>query len=351
MLCIRVCVGLISFRLLTPIMAEHATVTQILEISGGNGHLPIRDFMPPNGEHTSANHKSLLKFNISGQEFLVSTSVLGKHPDCLLSSSKWLEGFWRDDLEAFYFDRDPVLFNSVLNLFRYDALSVPNGYNNNMVLAEICFWKIPIETAMLDKDMEEEFLWMEGRIPPHCVSENGCQRRNYQFWCFLTDPLGPYTEYRRLSLTYTILTMISTVVYVIIIGMGTSMYYRVPVVDSDKNITMQWEQNESWYLDCQTKLECFTMSEPTLSLSIVAFIFSCVLVIETLLRLCFCPDKRIYFRSVFSWIDLFSTICILLSIPIVLSLSMFLSTFMSGYLTLILQAFQVLRLLKIFQVH
>ena len=62
-------------------------------------------------------HKEMFRFNVSGRVFLIRTENLNMFPDTLLGSPD-KDRFWRDDLHAYYFDRNREFFVSVQQFYQ-----------------------------------------------------------------------------------------------------------------------------------------------------------------------------------------------------------------------------------------
>ncbi|XP_063691584.1 potassium voltage-gated channel subfamily A member 10-like [Bolinopsis microptera] len=61
--------------------------------------------------------RDFTRFNVSGRVFLIRTENLNMFPDTLLGSSD-KNTFWRDDLNAYYFDRNREFFVSVQQFYQ-----------------------------------------------------------------------------------------------------------------------------------------------------------------------------------------------------------------------------------------
>ncbi|XP_063691589.1 potassium voltage-gated channel subfamily A member 10-like [Bolinopsis microptera] len=61
--------------------------------------------------------RDFTRFNVSGRVFLIRTENLNMFPDTLLGSSD-KNRFWRDDLNAYYFDRNREFFVSVQQFYQ-----------------------------------------------------------------------------------------------------------------------------------------------------------------------------------------------------------------------------------------
>jgi len=65
-----------------------------------------------------------VRINVSGHRFETWRHTLDKYPDTLLGSDE-KEFFYDDQLDEYFFDRDPELFRSVLAFYRTGKLHYP----------------------------------------------------------------------------------------------------------------------------------------------------------------------------------------------------------------------------------
>lgn len=360
-------------------MAEHASVLGVLAVTRSNRIVPDIEVLSAMQEQTDKEGgTTLIKFNISGQAFTVSQRLVNKYPTSKLASAKELESYWSKELQVFYFDRDPALFNAVLNIFRYNALIVPPGYDMRLVMEEVAFWDVQYHKSCNEdteeERLEKEFQALENRFPPPKETDSGFLKWRYKVWCFITDPFGPHTKYRKLSLAYSIFTISAVFFYLIIHGLSTSVYYReslgnhsevriqkeIPNMTTSSMTTEAVEQSvvqlddKVLSLGCkgEDKMDCFLRTRPVAWIDqakiILVFLFS----FETLLRLILCPGLG-YFKSVINWLDIIATSCVVCTAGV--------GTYMRsvesgdrtrglGFTFELLQSLQVLRVFKIFQV-
>ena len=382
-------------------MAEHAAVLGVLAVNRSNKVEPADTAEVTSLYNTDMEYQggtTLIKLNISGQSITVSQRLVDKYPSSKLAASKELEKHWSEELKAYYFDRDPILFNAVLNIFRYDALLIPPGYDKSLLMAEIAYWNIPYidkNSKEVDEEerLEKEFLALENRFPPPKNTDSKIIKWRHQAWCFITDPFGPHTKYRKLSLAYSVFTISAVFFYLIIHGLSTSVYYREdngsrgarnvkgmneridgrPPPNISRPTTTTEAANEVasegstppnpgdsmmelrdkiQQLGCsgEDKMDCFlkTMPLPWIDFTKIAFIF--LFTLETLLRLVLCPGLA-YFRSIVNWIDIIATACVVCTVGVGRHLQTTdHKTRSLGFTFELLQSLQVLRVFKIFQV-
>lgn len=84
-------------------------------------------------------------FNIGGRKFqTLSTSIRykGNSPIRLLDP-EFLVKHWQDEHQWYFFDRDPEVFNAVLNFIRTGSLHLPKHICSPQIAAELIYWGIP----------------------------------------------------------------------------------------------------------------------------------------------------------------------------------------------------------------
>lgn len=313
---------------------------------------------------------ALTHFNISGQQFIVSNELVKKYPTSRLSVPETLNDHWMPGMNAYYFDRDPELFNAVLNLFRYNIFSAPVGYDSKLLEEELKYWAVEFDQKLMitDSDKEEEkleaeFVWIENRIPPP-QSSSTFLRYRYRVWCFVTDPSGPYTKFRKLSVAYTLLGISLMLIYLVFQGISTNAYYRMPLGGWKDNVTMDGTSNETLDLKSQVeaigckslqRADCLLITEPLHWVAKGKDYIASYFFLETFLRLLLCPGLA-YFKSVINWIDILATI----SQAIAFWLDIFVQYSVEQgsnaslnvlYSLILMESLQVLRVFKIFQVR
>lgn len=344
-------------------MAEHAAVASAIGAIGKNRVSPERNMMTKSRAlGIMGSPMKLVHFNISGQDFIISRQLIEKFPNSKLGCPVFLSENWVEDLKVFYFDRDPTLFNTILNLFRYDVLSIPPGYDRRLVREEAKYWNVPLDRLNTGKDREEarleaEFQWLENRIPPPPPSAKTWVKRRYKAWCFVTDPLGPHTPFRKFSVACCFLTLIFVLLFLILFGMSTSVYYRQPIdgkLDfTSENSTDMDMESATAAIGCLSidKIDCYLKSSPELWIEYAKRIIMAMFVAETVVRLLLCPGLA-YFKSLINWMDIIAGASAIVTFILVLTQPEEVTERSRSrqYTLLFMQSVQVLRVFKIFQV-
>ena len=82
--------------------------------------------------------------NVGGVTFITRWSTLKKYPDTLLGALTSESGSYNAKENCFYFDRNPELFNAILDFYRNDAIHINNNVCPWIWKNELAFWKIPL---------------------------------------------------------------------------------------------------------------------------------------------------------------------------------------------------------------
>ena len=353
-------------------MVDHATIHSIMDAkrnmsSPNNSTSNIANANYVNGCNRNETMK-LISLNISGQMFKISEGLAQKCPTSRFAHIHNDVGNFVHDIGAYFYDRDPALFTIVLNVLRYDALSIPSNVADEMVHKELEFWRMDVDPSSLPqldetRKLDEEFDWLEGRIPPPSSYSSRWSVFQYNFWWFLMDPAGPYTKYRRAAVAYAMVGITLTVAYMVLFGLSTSAHYRYSDGEgSDSpsgnrsigtNITLSPLDNPQMPR-CSTKAACFlaTDLDPFIadSLTILMVYFT----LESLIKFSVCPRKRNYVKSVINWVDITVSIFALCSFIYQTVNEHAIEYRPSQALMLgviVIQALQVLRIFRIFQVN
>ncbi|OWF43975.1 potassium voltage-gated channel subfamily C member 3-like [Mizuhopecten yessoensis] len=88
-------------------------------------------------------------FNIRGSRFETLKSTLSKAPGEILRDLDEGSGFYDRAKQEYFFDRDPDVFNSVLNMCNTGLIHVPKHICTNLCKVEMAFWGVP--TTVISK--------------------------------------------------------------------------------------------------------------------------------------------------------------------------------------------------------
>ena len=102
---------------------------------------------------SNSNIKDHVIINLRGHKFELLSSRLDKYPNTRLSKLKQAIDQKANDFDnicdavysnrnEFYFDRDPVIFNMILNFYSTDKLHIVENICLNLILDELAYWEI-----------------------------------------------------------------------------------------------------------------------------------------------------------------------------------------------------------------
>mmetsp|Transcript_5560 Transcript_5560/g.7859 ORF Transcript_5560/g.7859 Transcript_5560/m.7859 type:complete len:198 (-) Transcript_5560:102-695(-) len=100
----------------------------------------------------------VVKFDIGGQLYKVSRSLLEKHPESMLTKSASEQ--WQEDSEAeIFIERDGFRFRYILDYMRDDKVTLPRTESREMIIAELEYYGITVkEDGIIDPLSMKEFM-------------------------------------------------------------------------------------------------------------------------------------------------------------------------------------------------
>lgn len=87
--------------------------------------------------------RNIVKFNIRGTRFETIKDTLQKTPGTVLYDLDSLNNAYDDVNKEYFFDRDPEVFNIILNYFNHGKLHVPKNICGALLREELKFWSVP----------------------------------------------------------------------------------------------------------------------------------------------------------------------------------------------------------------
>ena len=86
--------------------------------------------------------------NVGGQTFVTFWDTLKKYPETRLGSLTTSSPYYRKEKDVYFFDRNPELFNTILDFYRNDILHFPNHLCSGLWHQELRYWGIPITNTI-----------------------------------------------------------------------------------------------------------------------------------------------------------------------------------------------------------
>ena len=97
-------------------------------------------------------NKNKVVLNVGGKRFETLESTLRRIPSTMLGRIDQSSPYYDTVKEEFFFDRDPFLFTSVLNLYRIGELHLPHNICGPAIKRELLFWEV-------DENIISECCW------------------------------------------------------------------------------------------------------------------------------------------------------------------------------------------------
>ena len=90
-----------------------------------------------------ASSQGRVKFNIGGKLFITTNKTLSRIPGSLLAELQQDDPSYDPEMKEYYFDRNHILFNAVLDTYRTGEFHFPHCLCGPFVRQELDFWRIP----------------------------------------------------------------------------------------------------------------------------------------------------------------------------------------------------------------
>ncbi|XP_064648574.1 potassium voltage-gated channel protein Shaw-like isoform X2 [Lineus longissimus] len=146
----------------------------------------------------------IVRINVGGTIFMTSRKTLKTFPGTKLDQLGTNCGEYDEKSDSYFFDRNPVLFNYVLDCYRSGRFHFPSYLCGDSVMEELCFWGLDdnvIANCCLKSydDYEERRHTLEAiyktsncdmrqKARTEMLDNTGLRRMRYQLWLFLEYP-------------------------------------------------------------------------------------------------------------------------------------------------------------------
>ncbi|XP_063419278.1 potassium voltage-gated channel protein Shaw-like [Mytilus trossulus] len=298
--------------------------------------------------------------NVGGTLFQTKLSTLQKYPDTLLGSITNLSEFYNKEHEQFYFDRNPELFNTVLDYYRNDVIHLPTHLCGWLWKSELEFWKIPLahiseccfQTYVKYDEKETTATKLREMFATasfeNSYSPSPFNKIRHRIWQFIDEPAS--STYARV---FSIIFLVTVVVSAIIPCLQTHPNVRIQRFN-ETTIDQYILLNPDTWVNPDNHKEVLLLStyEPSwlYNLNLFTIVF---FTLESIVRFVSCPSKCRFFLEWLNVLDLFLNIVMWSRFIIALSISDVIAE--SQHVILVhfisfCSAASVLRLLKFFRV-
>ena len=84
----------------------------------------------------------LITLNVGGARFVTMRATLERVPETRLSNLSRTDPNFNIATNEWYFDRNPAMFNYILDFFRCDELHFPHNHCGPSIKKELLYWKV-----------------------------------------------------------------------------------------------------------------------------------------------------------------------------------------------------------------
>ncbi|XP_071093324.1 potassium voltage-gated channel protein Shaw-like [Haliotis cracherodii] len=238
-----------------------------------------------------------ITINVAGKKFVTYWKTIQKLPKTRLGRLTQSSPEYDPDINEFFFDRDPKVVNSILNLYRTRELHLPSTMCGLALKQELEFWDIP-------EEMISECCWnkyteqMQERqilnILDKTLGENGTSSETHPSWkekIWLTMEKPFYSQTAKVwNLIYLIFVLLAIVVFTL----SSVRELRVERPNTNSTNTTGPYHSFRTLLESDSHVILFY-----LDVSCIVFF-----TLELPLRFVVSPSKKTFFRSFMNLVDL-----------------------------------------------
>lgn len=126
-----------------------------------------------------------ITINVAGKKFVTYWKTIQKLPKTRLGRLTQSSPEYDSDINEFFFDRDPKVVNSILNLYRTRELHLPSTMCGLALKKELEFWDIPeemISECCWNKYTEQMQETQILNILDKTLGENGISSETHPSW-------------------------------------------------------------------------------------------------------------------------------------------------------------------------
>ncbi|XP_052072599.1 potassium voltage-gated channel subfamily C member 3-like [Mytilus californianus] len=252
--------------------------------------------------------------NVGGTIFEISWKLLKSYPGTKLAELSENCPEFRKEKNEYYFDRNPEIFNVILDFYRYGELHFPSNLCTRLLQKELIFWNIE---SSIESCCMHPYLKFESQVKlldKINESKSTCQEcfdtlpRGLRFrrtiWTIMEEPLSSKAA-KVYMVFYFMVILISTVV----ILLSSHADFREERREFNGNSTEM-----RIYLQVQhvnEKVITFVLNRPFLVLVILERMTDLFFVVEMAVRFSVCPCKKTFFKSLLNVLDLIINIAII----------------------------------------
>lgn len=262
------------------------------------------------------NFNQKITLNVSGTRFVTTQRTLLRFPNTKLGNMARIQGSKSKSGQQFFFDADEIIFREVLRYHRTGEMHVPSNVCHKMFYKQLTYWGISkevIEECCTDVEiddmvLERQFLWFEKRFEPRGDTLTWSEH----VWYFLTDPRGPYTQWKKASTAWTFLYMIMTIIQTLNLAIFTLPTFSV--MDKPGNLSAAKQISAVINEPCVGLANIWHTESFVDIWALERFLFLFFFV-EIIIRSACCPNKSLMYSGFsINLLDLVISFCELVSV-------------------------------------
>ncbi|XP_074654769.1 potassium voltage-gated channel protein egl-36-like [Tubulanus polymorphus] len=242
---------------------------------------------------------SLVKINVGGRVFETKISTLKRIPNTRLATLPTDEEHFIVDRQEYYFDRNPTVFESVLEFYRTGELHTPVSLCGPQVKRELKYWGIDqrdVErccwanyygsAGTRDDLINFEKSLLKYKAP---LAGKGCTAWKEQVWMFLDNPSS--------SIGATMFAVLSQLIIII------SVISLILESIHDVQVPMSRYDNETLRMLPGIR-QAGDTTVPPIELLYVDWFCYIFFIVEYIVRFIFCPERKMFVTNMYFIIDL-----------------------------------------------
>ncbi|XP_064648565.1 potassium voltage-gated channel protein Shaw-like isoform X1 [Lineus longissimus] len=252
----------------------------------------------------------IVRINVGGTIFMTSRKTLKTFPGTKLDQLGTNCGEYDEKSDSYFFDRNPVLFNYVLDCYRSGRFHFPSYLCGDSVMEELCFWGLDdnvIANCCLKSydDYEERRHTLEAiyktsncdmrqKARTEMLDNTGLRRMRYQLWLFLEYP-NSSTSAKIWSVVYIFLVFTSLMAYCL----QTCPSLRIARPASNLTSILAAAN-----LTVLPKMMRMKHTIPIKALVVVDLVVNCIITVDIALRFLLAPYRLRLLKTFYFVLDL-----------------------------------------------
>ncbi|XP_060070132.1 potassium voltage-gated channel protein egl-36-like [Ylistrum balloti] len=242
-----------------------------------------------------ANRQEKVRLNLRGVLYETQRTTISSFPNTLLASLDCDSEYWDAERDEYFFERDPGVFNSVLNFYTTHELHLPKNICGTVFRKEVEFWKIPVSYISeccwknyYDVEETAEIMGVIKKVGEDVVHSSkqdygniNCNSTRYRIWVALDNP-----NVSKAAMVWNLLYMMVVIVSTLVFFLASMEEYR-----SDLYLSTLKEVHVNYTIPSK-KLRIYYLKDMDPILFITEYICMFIFTIELLLYVVVCPCRR-----------------------------------------------------------